>query len=813
VTSYNKLFDRGPAQILTMARNVNNFTCLMCFYTAAGHRQLLCHCMTKHKNEANFTVQCTECIYTTNSYNAFKLHYRKKHPTINLDDCIDPTHCNNLDIDSACNETSNSMLVARYLLDLETEHKVSKTGIDAIADSTEMLLKHLIQPTLKYIPPHLQMNGQGSFSKFKSSHSRNDFYKKNCMLVEPKELLLMTSYKKVGNETKLINNYGYYIPLKEQLEALLNLPEVYRYYKNNHESPDDLMSDVCDGQYMRNHHFRAAGRSFLKLVLYYDDITLNNPLRGSNQKIGMLYMSILNIPPQFRSRLQSIFLVGCAKSRYLSKGGIHKLLNNFTSVVSTLRDCGIVMNTASGQERIYGDLIFCTADSPAAAVLAGVKESSFALKGCKACESDSREMKTQFDCSQLVLRDLQEHVERCHTLDDRTLSAKNRQFWSKQYGINCTSALLAIPDFPLTRNVLFDPVHILLEGLTPSLLGMFLFSSICGRKLFTIEWLNEEMDSYPYSYLDANHKPACIDRRDLVCSTTVKQTASGMLTLCYILPHIIGDRFPANDLHYSNFICMIQIVQLCFTPVCDTTTAGQLQQLIFDYVYLFQQLYPLASIKPKLHSLVHCVQQMIRFGSLKFTNCLRFESKHSYFKSHKWKQFLNLPKSMADKHQLHLCFQMLDASGGYSNNFVHSGDELGEGDTDYFCNFFSKNELQMIFRRTFWCDPSNELVYKANVMNIEGHKYKPGVALLLSWDNDQPEFGIIDGLFVRNQIKYFVIKNMVTGAFVHAYNAYELEEMGSWGIITHQSLRNKWPMPVFFKNATAFVTNRSCHFI
>jgi hypothetical protein len=54
---------------------------------------------------------------------------------------------------------------------------------------------------------------------------------------------------------------------------------------------------------------------------------------------------------------------------------------------------------------------------------------------------------------------------------------------------------------------------------------------------------------------------------------------------------------------------------------------------------------------------------------------------------------------------------------------------------------------------------------------------------------------------------------MVTGAFVHAYNAYELEEMGSWGIITHQSLRNKWPMPVFFKNATAFVTNRSCHFI
>lgn len=54
-----------------------------------------------------------------------------------------------------------------------------------------------------------------------------------------------------------------------------------------------------------------------------------------------------------------------------------------------------------------------------------------------------------------------------------------------------------------------------------------------------------------------------------------------------------------------------------------------------------------------------------RYGPLIWFWCMRFESKHNYFKdlAHRVKNFKNIPKTMAERHQEAHCFHMRRSLG------------------------------------------------------------------------------------------------------------------------------------------------------
>ena len=68
-------------------------------------------------------------------------------------------------------------------------------------------------------------------------------------------------------------------------------------------------------------------------------------------------------------------------------------------------------------------------------------------------------------------------------------------------------------------------------------------------------------------------------------------------------------------------------------------------------VYL--KLYPNQSITPKLHALLHLVDQIRLFGPLRYSWCFRYESKNAPFKKIMRLNcnFKNIPYSMASHHQ------------------------------------------------------------------------------------------------------------------------------------------------------------------
>lgn len=70
-----------------------------------------------------------------------------------------------------------------------------------------------------------------------------------------------------------------------------------------------------------------------------------------------------------------------------------------------------------------------------------------------------------------------EHMIRLTELNSG-LSKADKSKWSNYYGIVSKSILSNIPGFDVTKQLLFDPMHELLEGLIPLQLELFLLYAI-----------------------------------------------------------------------------------------------------------------------------------------------------------------------------------------------------------------------------------------------------------------------------------------------------------------------------------------------
>ena len=373
----------------------------------------------------------------------------------------------------------------------------------------------------------------------------------------------------------------------------MKLPQFARFIQTDHVSGSEIMTDVCDGTYIKSHPLTVQGDIFLQFVISYDDLELQNPLRSNKiHKLAMVYFTLLNIPPQYQSQLNNIFLLALARTKDVKHFGFDQLLHDFLSNVKILRDEGVYMTLHGQKRKIRGDLIFAVCNTPAAAFLGGFKESSFAFKSCRMCTLSGQEMKENFFSQNFNLRDEETYENQCDVLTDPGLQ-RNRGYWSKMYGINRRSILCELRDFPVTQNILQDPMHCLLEGICGQEIALFLNHIIYDLGLVSLDWVNEKLKIFEYMGRDACNKPNEIEKVHITMPNMfVKQKASVILTLTYILPIILGELFRVIDPYYRNFLGCMKITIAAFSPYADETTVGELEQLMYSYCTEFHKLYP-----------------------------------------------------------------------------------------------------------------------------------------------------------------------------------------------------------------------------
>ncbi|ESO82520.1 hypothetical protein LOTGIDRAFT_176278 [Lottia gigantea] len=231
--------------------------------------------------------------------------------------------------------------------------------------------------------------------------------------VKPEELLLGKRRRVVKGVIKTISDFGYIVPFKKNLENLLNMPEMFNFIKTPHKSPDDFVHDVCDGEYIQGNTLFNDHPSAIQIALSTEIV---NPL-GTNikkHKISLYYFSILNIPPQFRSRINSIQLLAIAKSKLVKFHGATKLLlNDFISTVNQMSTSGLRLIINREERVIFGTLVLVSADTLAAHELGQFKEGvAFALKCCRHCNIETEFLRTTITESECHLRDTITHRDR-----------------------------------------------------------------------------------------------------------------------------------------------------------------------------------------------------------------------------------------------------------------------------------------------------------------------------------------------------------------------------------------------------------------
>ena len=75
--------------------------------------------------------------------------------------------------------------------------------------------------------------------------------------------------------------------------------------------------------------------------------------------------------------------------------------------------------------------------------------------------------------------------------------------------------------------------------------------------------------------------------------------------MSHFLPLLTGDLVPEDDEDWTHFLCLLDIVDIVFAPVCSDVMVAHLRHLIELYLTDFVRLYPDQTIAPKMHCLVH----------------------------------------------------------------------------------------------------------------------------------------------------------------------------------------------------------------
>lgn len=454
----------------------------------------------------------------------------------------------------------------------------------------------------------------------------------------------------------------------------------------------------------------------LNIALYCDDLGLTNPIGKSRKKhkLWVFYFKIISVPEKYQGRTSAIFPIAVTTSKNVkNEKFMNNLLKDFFDSVELLYK-GHEMSVRGSRKIVTLTLKYFIADSLAANAIGGFKEgfSPKTVRPCRMCNSNYEEMKTIVSHSEFNLRNIEEHNVRLTELNSE-LTKKSRQFWSKVYGVRGESVLSKIPNFDVTKQLIFDFMHDVLEGFLPHQLQLCL-NHLINTNTIHLSDLNDWIQSFKYPAL--MEKPPVIEKNLKISGLF----GSGqVLSLSRVLPFYVSKFIGDHDFHIQCLMKLTQIIQLLMSPVTSETFLQSLTDLLTSHHRQFLELYPNSFI-PKLHFMKHYVYQAVNFGPMRYQNCMSYERKHQVIKNFRQFNFKNVTYTG--------CKYLLYNTVSMFFNFD------GEMKTDVFCGV---DEIEMV----------NE---KIKSIKVNGVKYYIG-DVITSYCNDKLHFHMIESIHSIDQ--------------------------------------------------------------
>ena len=262
------------------------------------------------------------------------------------------------------------------------------------------------------------------------------------------------TFKAVNIKKRIIekDEAFYYVSILKTIEMQLSgSREILNMVNGGSLLPQEecVMEDFTDGTFVHTHPLFSIDDRSLKILLYYDDVNVVNPLTNKVHKIGFFYYQLANICCKHSSKLKSIHLFSTCKVNYIKKYGIDEILKPLVEELKILAgDCGYPFQVAGGHLYLRGSVLAVLADTPASQSLGGYKEGVGGA--CRKCMRDWETTQEHFTEEEFLLRDHTLHEQQLSDIENAGLPFL-KNYFSKQYGINRRSVFSEIPDFDATR--------------------------------------------------------------------------------------------------------------------------------------------------------------------------------------------------------------------------------------------------------------------------------------------------------------------------------------------------------------------------
>lgn len=592
---------------------------------------------------------------------------------------------------------------------------------------------------------------------------------KYCGLVSPVEIVLGDVYEEHGQQgdevMEEIEKTALIVPFEESLAQLFRNDEFRHLVKNRVPSVGDQIRSVFDSKSLQKNEFFNKNPNALIVQMYFDDVELVNPLgsRTGVHKVTNFYFSILNIPEYLRSSLKSIGLIACVLSDQIKKYGYKQILENFFSCIEKLMsEDGMKLQLREKETLFVHGLLFCLCgDGLALNHIGGFKGIGGANHPCRNCLLSKHEMKTCF--IERNLRSRVTHNEHVQQISNVNLNVGEREELKKQLGVSGPSPLDRVENFDVTKQLVQDKMHNILEGAaevsTRALLNFMLKPENSDLKLDT---LNDKIQSFAYPPELMKNKPSLIMHNHL--KLHLRQKASQMLCLICVLPIILAPfESEKNSDYLLNFSLLVQITHRLFAYEVRESSLSTIKLMIVIHHTKFIELYPNISMTPKFHFMVHGPTTIENFGPCRVGWCMRYEGMNAWFSqaAGQTNNFINITKTLTNRFLIRRCLDL----GLGDKNHKYLSEKIFKPE---LCNTINlKNyEMGQQVANCLGIDVDN-LVNCASSIYLKNFNIaqKKTILVFKDSDDDALEFCRVKAIFVRESRAVLVVNILETETF------------------------------------------------
>ncbi|CAF0953336.1 unnamed protein product [Didymodactylos carnosus] len=492
----------------------------------------------------------------------------------------------------------------------------------------------------------------------------------------PREIILSTT------DTK--KQSYYYVPIKESLQNILSKEGMIPLLRDNIEQQQQQITRDADLLYSFRQGTNGTNidqNSFL-VQLYTDGVGLTNPIgpKKDQHKITLVYFVLEDIPDIFKSMLQCISLVAICYTKYLNDDDTMKQF--YAPIVKDMNDLqtnGLTVPTVSGNLK-FTFTVLC-ADNLASNDIGGFQQSFSSGKFCRRCHISYDERTILRTELTLIPRDETTHNQHLQQI----MNDPNHQPIN---GVVHRSPLEDLDGFHATKSLPPDVMHDYFEGTNPYIkywyfvkfylllgactiiiLAMLKEASSSNPRLLTYGQVQDRMENFVYGSMDAADKPPPIQVKHLQNGRIVG-SAIQKFTLFRLFPIMFCD-ITLRLKTFQIYLKLCEMLEIVLALPARKSWLPYLETLSIEFQCLMATLLP-DKMVPKIHFVTEYGTVIDQCGPAVRYWCMRYEGKHAYFKKialHA-NNFKNMPKTLAQRHQLRHCLLLSQCQFLKSYNHV-----------------------------------------------------------------------------------------------------------------------------------------------